>query len=1071
MGEKVSRIDILSMFTDIANTEAISGLSQIVSTSAEIGNRIPLMQIKKEDVFLENTLASREADKNSKNEALANKHGKIVQAQSKFNIIVSNRVTSYIENKVSPIVKAKDENGDLKDMNKLYIALAYMKVYFKEQDKFAYFPLILKEITEKAHLFAVAKKTGSYNLNIMFDDKIFVNEDIIRYFYNLEYAENKQEHFEGLADTLDGFIPKDARENLESVVNYIYSFFKGKERSEFQLLYPDANAENSAVFMFFASQENYKNKREFNHIKLEDQPLMKAYLEYEQDENLAPSLGKELWYGSHTKNYPLGIGQATVLQRNACKDAIIPVVGAPGTGKSTLIMSLIANEITNRALSNIFNEKDYANLMLIVSTSNKAVDNITSALREEFPKGFCFIGGRATNVEQAAGEVANYSKWIESEPFNKDKMLWAEGEIRKILTVIKDRMKEYNSVHYRIQNTFAIHVSSYNILQAYVNRANEVGANSDEAPLKDMESLIKQISLLLKQEFDFEKIEIMLNNDLIQKMALIKAKLEKVGLISSIFGNKKEVLAELKEISFSNIRDFELGLELFTKIAELKNSYKEALKKQKIFNTGKVCEELLNEFQHAQGRFNDIINSKTAGEYHRISLYKLNYELYQMSLTYLEQKMLSEKENVLMALGYLSSKDSYKYLMEYGRDVKSQDSLLKYISLAYPVFSSTLASVSSIFPGIYPEKITPIRTLIADEAGMITSSDILPALRRSKRAVIIGDPKQLSPIVTIDDIFAEKLAEKYQGKLWDQYSPMNVSAFHRAAGTTTGGYIATGRGIVLDEHRRCAKEIAELFIKIAKYDGLKICSGENRSPAFNNVGQRLLFLDVKNSDSKSYKKINQDEIDLVDRLLTRLEVAGYDLKKDVGIITPYKEQEAALTQAFGNVLGHKPSFAKIGTVHKFQGVEFPVIIFSTVVSRKQDSLNFINTDPSLVNVAVSRAKESFMVVGDYSKLTSVKSGDNFVGMMASYIKQNGSYTKVGYSEKNIQEFVRDDAFEYIYTNEFNEQIFIDPMSIYNDFDGSELPPEVDGVLFFNEADENIEYDMFSWERFPLSSPF
>ena len=53
----------------------------------------------------------------------------------------------------------------------------------------------------------------------------------------------------------------------------------------------------------------------------------------------------------------------------------------------------------------------------------------------------------------------------------------------------------------------------------------------------------------------------------------------------------------------------------------------------------------------------------------------------------------------------------------------------------------------------------------------------------------------------------------------------------------------------------------------------------------------------------------------------------------------------------------------IGTVHSLQGAEKELIIFSTVYS-KHNNGHFIDNQPSILNVAVSRAKDSFLVFGD-----------------------------------------------------------------------------------------------------------
>ena len=59
----------------------------------------------------------------------------------------------------------------------------------------------------------------------------------------------------------------------------------------------------------------------------------------------------------------------------------------------------------------------------------------------------------------------------------------------------------------------------------------------------------------------------------------------------------------------------------------------------------------------------------------------------------------------------------------------------------------------------------------------------------------------------------------------------------------------------------------------------------------------------------------------------------------------------------------RPTSLAVGTVHRFQGGERPVVLFSTVVTRPR-SLPFLNERVNLINVAVSRAREHLVVVGD-----------------------------------------------------------------------------------------------------------
>ena len=75
----------------------------------------------------------------------------------------------------------------------------------------------------------------------------------------------------------------------------------------------------------------------------------------------------------------------------------------------------------------------------------------------------------------------------------------------------------------------------------------------------------------------------------------------------------------------------------------------------------------------------------------------------------------------------------------------------------------------------------------------------------------------------------------------------------------------------------------------------------------------------------------------------------------------------------------------MGTVHTFQGGQKSVIILSTRQCDSKDSLWFINRRPNLLNVAVSRARELFILVGNLERL---RAGE-YSKLLVEYIEQFG----------------------------------------------------------------------------------
>ena len=99
----------------------------------------------------------------------------------------------------------------------------------------------------------------------------------------------------------------------------------------------------------------------------------------------------------------------------------------------------------------------------------------------------------------------------------------------------------------------------------------------------------------------------------------------------------------------------------------------------------------------------------------------------------------------------------------------------------------------------------------------------------------------------------------------------------------------------------------------------------------------------------------------------------------IGIISPYSAQVSLIRELLPS-----ESQVEVGTVDGFQGLEKEVVIFSTVRSNPQGSIGFLN-DSRRINVAVSRARRQFILVGDSSTL---KRNKVFMSLV-SYIKSCG----------------------------------------------------------------------------------
>ena len=117
------------------------------------------------------------------------------------------------------------------------------------------------------------------------------------------------------------------------------------------------------------------------------------------------------------------------------------------------------------------------------------------------------------------------------------------------------------------------------------------------------------------------------------------------------------------------------------------------------------------------------------------------------------------------------------------------------------------------------------------------------------------------------------------------------------------------------------------------------------------------------------------------------------MQRDIGIITPYNRQAKVIKDLLIshnytlrpklNQIGRPSYDIAVGSVEMFQGSERKIIIVSTV--RSFGSLGFL-TCPQRFNVAVTRAKELLIVIGNAKSLAK----DENWGTLIHYAQRRGN---------------------------------------------------------------------------------
>ena len=109
----------------------------------------------------------------------------------------------------------------------------------------------------------------------------------------------------------------------------------------------------------------------------------------------------------------------------------------------------------------------------------------------------------------------------------------------------------------------------------------------------------------------------------------------------------------------------------------------------------------------------------------------------------------------------------------------------------------------------------------------------------------------------------------------------------------------------------------------------------------------------------------------------------------VGVVTPFRAQANAIREAANRDSKLASALVERGfladTVHKFQGDECDVMIFSPVVSSGMASgaLGFLRSNPNLFNVAITRARAQLIVVGNIAACGASEIG--YLSKFAAYV--------------------------------------------------------------------------------------
>lgn len=714
---------------------------------------------------------------------------------------------------------------------------------------------------------------------------------------------------------------------------------------------------------------------------------------------------------------------------------LFSVNGPPGTGKTTLLKEIIANILYKRACalyefkdspSSAFSsvgkisykysktgEKDIFSLdkkikgheIVVASSNNGAVQNITQELplfKEidvDCHDSILYFSEIATNLNDkkswgticaTLGNKQNNHTFLSNflydgvddkkdvrsifeflknyRYFDEHIMSWEDAcnyfavkkknvdNLKQYLFEIDSYMKNYNS--------FVKQFDEYKAI--YDNKVIEYNKYVDEIEgyLSKQKELENQLNILEKEHDEINK------QSFWGKINVFKKPVDTFKLDEKILSIKKEISSLIKFISNKTINIKKIEEDILTSRKELTLSQEKlSHAKDAILNADNSYNIPSQQFWEENDKLIQLKSPWISNKFNqaRIELFVASLQLHKAFIIYNKEPIIQNLRSLTEVInGDFTDKDIYT------------ECIWQTLFLICPVVSTTFASLGKLFTGMGENS---IGWLLVDEAGQATPQSPIGGLFRSKRAVFVGDPLQVQPVIQVEAKLSDVLLKKNKvSNIWNScnFSAQQVADRNNIYGTTFGyGENSIWVGSPLRVHRRCYEPMFSIANKIA-YNNSMIFGKDKKSFITNEMkvlGEKQ-WINVEGIPSKESHFIKKEAEVLFLKLRELMKLSPDKLPK-VYIISPFKtvafELSKLLKQYKSKWCPQKISDEDlshwignhVGTIHAFQGKETD-IVFLVLGGNidKPGAITWVCNEPNILNVAVTRAKYAFYIIGN-----------------------------------------------------------------------------------------------------------
>lgn len=587
---------------------------------------------------------------------------------------------------------------------------------------------------------------------------------------------------------------------------------------------------------------------------------------------------------------PLSLSDSQLqVVKNIDNSKFVAVQGPPGTGKSQTIVNLVAHLVAN------------GKTVLVASRMDKAVDVVAERLNDLGASHMALRAGRLNYQRQLSEELNNLLAQNNSD---------LDDDIEDILLVDTKDMKDHLDMLKNMEN------KSETIIKLEKNWHDKLEEVEEQEKILGKKEYIKKT--LKKGEIDM----------VAGIIKVLEHNMEKAGFISKIANFTS--LGQLKKIL--NLKDFDVNYETIGKLKqELEFANMEwSLRKieadiQKTGNLHMLAEQIRTMKRKQKSLATNILKNKR-----REALKELLRDENKRRRLKVHAKSLVANRKRLQT--NILEEEDFRPLLE-----------------AFPCWCVTTYAVSDslpLKPGMFD-------VAIIDEASQCDIASCFPILFRAKRAVIVGDDKQLPHLSFLEKAKEQSFLSQYG--IPDKYQLM--WRFRTNSMFDLADYYSMN-SVMLDEHFRSLPPIINFSNHEFYNDRIRVMRKDKPD---ENVLELVEVVDGK-VDFDATRNLPEIEA-LVKRLheiIIEDERKNPDNPVTVGIISPFRAQVEQLKVSVSKVLSDymiKKHQIEIGTAHTFQGDERDIMMISWAVADNSytQSLMFMQK-ANLFNVAITRGR-------------------------------------------------------------------------------------------------------------------